>query len=186
MHSIKLKATTCCVFLRNNLLKTHASGSALFKALSMCIRGKSQSNPHIWVSIPVSITLLCIGLAGILDDFIPDQYLELSWRYYRMWPLQYLEATPWSWVFFIGGVLLLCDTLGFPTRLWQRIIIWWGVFFLLWQLCIYGLLALIIGPIQPVGMVASFLGLTLSYTLLLLFGPPLAILSREGEIKRVQ
>jgi hypothetical protein len=186
MRFTRLKDTTFCVSLLSSLHKIQGSGSTLFKAFKLCIRGKDQRNPHIWVSLPVAITLMNIGFAGIIDEFLPDYLLSLSWKTYDIWPLKYLEMPPWSFIFFVAGMLMLLDTLGIPTRLWQRIAIWWGVFFLLWQLCLYGVLSLFLDHVQAVGTVSAFFGLALTYTLLLLFGPPLAILSREGDIKRVQ
>lgn len=186
MHFTKHKGTICFVFLRSSLQKTLSNGSSLFEGFSPFIRGKDQHNPHIWVSIPVAITFLSIGISGIMDTLVPETWIALSWKVYSIWPLMYLEGPPWSFIFCVAGFLMLVDTLGIPTRLWQRTAIWWIVFFLLWQLCIYGVISLVAGPVQFVGTVSAFFGLTLTYTLLLLFGPPLAILSREGEVKRVQ
>jgi hypothetical protein len=47
------------------------------------------------------------------------------------------------------------------------------VFFVLWQITVYNALAVFIGDIKPIGSLAAYFGLSLSYSLLLVFGPPL-------------
>lgn len=137
------------------------------------IRVLAKERPHLWMSIPVSIALLGIGLAGAVDTIWPD-ILHLSWKVAHLWPLMYLEAAPWSFVVLVGGILMGLDVLSVPKALWQRTTIWWMVFFILWQITIYaGITVITDSYVKPVGTFFSYFGLSLSYSLLLIFGPPL-------------
>lgn len=137
------------------------------------IRVLAKERPHLWMSIPVSIALLGIGLAGAVDAVWPD-VLHLSWKVAKLWPLMYLEAAPWSFVVLLGGILMGLDALSVPNTLWQRTAIWWVVFFILWQITIYaGITVIADSYVKPVGTLFAYFGLSLSYSLLLVFGPPL-------------
>lgn len=137
------------------------------------IRVLARERPHLWMSIPVSLALLGIGLAGVVDNLWPDLF-HLSWKVAEIWPLMYLETYPWSAVVLLGGVLMALDVFSVPNALWQRTAIWWMVFFILWQITIYAGISVVVDVrIKPIGAFFSYLGLTLSYSLLLVFGPPL-------------
>lgn len=137
------------------------------------IRVLAKERPHLWMSIPVSLALLGIGLAGAVDFLWPGIF-HLSWKVASIWPLMYLESTPWSFLVLLSGILMGLDVLSVPTALWQRTAIWWIVFFVLWQITIYAGIAVVADDfIKPIGAFFSYFGLALSYSLLLIFGPPL-------------
>src|SRR5258708_4269200 len=97
------------------------------------IRYLAKQRPHLWMSIPVSISLLGVGLAGIIDYFCPG-WLNLSWKVSQIWPIEYLESPPASYVILLAGIAMTLDVFTIPSALWQRTAIWWGVFFVLWQI----------------------------------------------------
>jgi hypothetical protein len=137
------------------------------------IRVLAKERPHLWMSIPVSLALLGIGLAGVVDNLWPGLF-HLSWKVAAIWPLMYLETYPWSMVVLFGGILMGLDVLSVPNALWQRTAIWWVVFFILWQIAVYAGIAVVVDDfIKPIGAFFSYFGLALSYSLLLVFGPPL-------------
>lgn len=137
------------------------------------IRVLAKERPHLWMSIPVSLALLGIGLAGVVDIIWPGLF-HLSWRVAEIWPLMYLEASPWTFIVLLGGILMALDAFSVPNALWQRTAIWWTVFFILWQITIYAGIAVVADDyIKPIGAFFSYFGLALSYSMLLVFGPPL-------------
>lgn len=137
------------------------------------IRVLAKERPHLWMSIPVSISLLGIGVAGTVDAIWPG-ILDLSWKAAYIWPLMYLETPPWSLFILLGGLLMSLDVFSVPNSLWQRTTVWWLVFFVLWQIAVYAGIAVVVNEhIRPVGTFFAYFGLALSYSLLLIFGPPL-------------